>query len=158
MRSLIATAIAAVATATIMNETDFAFIQYIAKHNKNYASMEQYSQRFENFKFMDAEIKRLNSENSTTVHGHNKFSDMSREEYKSMLGYKSAPKDASIPVHDVNSVPNAPASVDWVSAGYVIAIQDQGQCGSCWAFSSTCTVESSYAIGRGKAYLYNLSE
>jgi cathepsin L len=158
MRSLIATAIAAAATATIMNETDFAFIQYIAEHNKSYASMEQYSQRFENFKFMDAEIKKLNSENLTTVHGHNKFSDMSREEYKSMLGYKPAPVDAFIPVHDVNSVPNAPASVDWVSAGYVNAIKDQGQCGSCCAFSSTCTVESSYAIGRGKDYLYQLSE
>ena len=107
--------------------------------------MEEYTSRFENFKFMHAEIKKFNAEGKT-VHAHNKFSDMSRAEYKALLGYKSAPKDLSAPVHDVNSVPNAPASVDWVSAGYVIAIQDQGQCGSCWAFFSTCTVESSYAI------------
>ena len=119
--------------------------------------MEEYTSRFENFKFMHAEIKKFNAEGKT-VHAHNKFSDMSRAEYKALLGYKSAPKDLSAPVHDVNSVPNAPVSVDWVSAGYVYAIQDQGQCGSCWAFSSTCTVESSYAIGRGKSYLYNLSE
>jgi len=39
MRSLIATAIAAVTSAAIMNETDFAFVQYIAKYGKNYATM-----------------------------------------------------------------------------------------------------------------------
>ena len=42
MRSQIATAITAVASATIMNETDFAFVQYIAKYNKNYVDMTEY--------------------------------------------------------------------------------------------------------------------
>ena len=70
------TAIAAIATAKVMNETDFAFIKYIAKHNKNFASMKEYSLCFENFKLIDAEIKKLNSENSTKIHDHNKFFDI----------------------------------------------------------------------------------
>jgi len=123
MRSLIATAIAAVATATIMNETDFAFVQYIAKFNKNYASMAEFNERLANFQFMHTEIKRLNSEGLTTTHGHNKFSDMTREEYRSMLGLKNQPAPKLHgQKHDAVSVTNSPTSVDWVSAGYVIAI------------------------------------
>jgi len=155
MRSLIATAIAAVASAAIMNETDFAFVQYIAKYGKNYATMYEFNDRFANFQAMDAEIKKLNSMGLSSVHAHNKFSDRSRAEMKMMNGYKPAPKDESNPVHKTAS--NAPASVDWVAAGKVYAIQDQAQCGSCWAFSATATVESSYAIATNSIPL-NLSE
>jgi len=76
---------------------------------------------------------------------------------KAMNGYRPAPKDPNTPVHKVTSADNQPASVDWVAAGNVLAIQDQAQCGSCWAFSATATVESSYSIATNTPPL-NLSE
>ncbi|MBM4179889.1 MAG: hypothetical protein FJ211_11275 [Ignavibacteria bacterium] len=91
MRSLIATAVAAVASATFMSEIEFDFIQYIAKYGKNYSSMTEFNERLANFKFMDDEIKRHNSEQTSTTHGHNKFSDYSRSEYEQMLGLKDVP-------------------------------------------------------------------
>ena len=49
-----------------------------------------------------------------------------------------------------------PSSVDWRDKGAVTPIKDQGQCGACWAFSTTATVESANKIKTGE--LLNLSE
>lgn len=47
-------------------------------------------------------------------------------------------------------------SVDWRASGCVNRIKDQGQCGSCWAFSTIGSLESHWCLKTG--YLVSFSE
>jgi len=44
---------------------------------------------------------------------------------------------------------NLPESIDWRELGGVNAIQNQGSCGSCWAFSSVVSMEGAHFVATG---------
>ncbi|EAY00763.1 Clan CA, family C1, cathepsin L-like cysteine peptidase [Trichomonas vaginalis G3] len=82
----------------------------------------------------------------------NRLAHLTPAEYHSLLGFRNNGANNKA----VKSHSKANDCIDWRSKGVVNPIQDQGQCGSCWAFSAIQAQESQYAITSGE--LQKLSE
>jgi len=81
---------------------------------------------------------------------HGRTGSCLREEDKTGLKRQNTKKSLK------SSVASLPASVDWTQKGVVTPVKNQGDCGSCWAFSTTGSLECDYAIKTG--VLTSLSE
>jgi len=146
--------------------TDFdvsnAFLEHVAEYGISYGTQEEYTFRQNIFAANTEEYAKINADkNNTFTVGHNFMSTWTAEEYKKLLGYKG-PKEqtfdgAQSPEPTILSEVGLPDAKDWRSLGAVNAVKNQAQCGSCWAFSATSSMESAQFIQKG-GNLQSLSE
>jgi len=96
-------------------------------------------------------LKEIAEHNSNSKHtykkGLNHFSDLTHEEFRQQMGgcYKlpanyTADKSEGSTFLPPSNV-EIPDEVDWRQQGYVTPVKNQGQCGSCWSFSTTGSLE-----------------
>ena len=140
------------------------FNDFTQRFNKNY-SMEEYDLRYDIFRNNLARIQEHNRGNHSWQMGVNAFTDLTTEEFRMRyLGFNFGRSSGSrttrtiprITDYSLKNVRDLPKEVDWRTKGVVNPVKDQGQCGSCWAFSAISSIESNNAIKTGK--LYSLSE
>jgi len=139
-------------------DAEEAFTSFIKTHNKKYTH-DEFFNRFNTFKTNMEKIRIHNNGEENYTMGSNAFADLTWEEFRSnKLGYKAID---NAHLRSKNAKPitlegPAAASVDWRTKGIVTPVKDQGQCGSCWAFSTTGSTEGAVAQKTGN--LVSLSE
>ena len=136
-----------------ISEEEMMYMKYVTEFGKSYGTRAEFEFRLEEFKKTLAKMTLHNSDEThgSTV-GLNKFADWTEAEYKRLLGYKGEKLSATAETLDTSNLAD---SIDWRAKGAVTAVKDQGQCGSCWAFSTTGAVEGSMFLAYGNLQPYS---
>lgn len=125
------------------------FAKWTMKHGKSYTAVER-KYRLAVFIKNYLEVKQINSSQKSYTVGLNKFADLTDEEAQvKYMGYRPSTEKRNYVEFSTEELAQAPTSVDWRTKGIVAAVKNQGQCGSCWAFSAVAALEGAMAQSSG---------
>jgi len=157
----IALAVASSAAALVETTPDPEWEAYKMTYKKTYSSQADEDERHELFKASKTRVAALNKANAAAgdAFGINWMSDRKEEEKYKKGHVKPEGWTPTAPVRDytANRRADAPKAIDWRYTEAVTAIKNQGQCGSCWAFSATEAVESQLVLSSGSKLRLELS-
>lgn len=120
------------------------FQKFKLEFNREYQDSLEHDMRFRIFKqnlFLIEQLRKF--EKGTGEYGITEFADLTTDEYFLRTGLRVREgEDNRIP-NAVAEIPDIelPKSFDWREKNAVTAVKNQGNCGSCWAFSVTGNVE-----------------
>lgn len=161
----IALMVACSSAASLFDVTlDNFWAEFKTQHDKEYATAAEESSRRsiweKNLKFIRKHNLEADLGHHTYKTGMNKYGDWTNKEFRAFMNGFNKTKTMlpakQRPTFLIPSNLEIPDSVDWRTQGYVTPIKDQGQCGSCWAFSAVAGLEGQHFKKTGK--LVSLSE
>merc|ERR1711970_309774 len=148
MKFLVVLAIALTATQAFDLDTEWEHFKL--KYGRNLLTGQEHDIRKNIFANNLRFIEKHNAEHALGLHtftvGINKFADLTNEEFIQQFTGE-IPKDRYEEAN-VETFPSdhpLPESVDWRDYNVVTEVKNQGQCGSCWAFSTIGTIEGAHA-------------
>ncbi|KAJ8680500.1 hypothetical protein QAD02_016287 [Eretmocerus hayati] len=164
---LFITAVATVSQASPQIFLKSEWLKFKTEHVKTYSSDIEEQLRMnifiENHNMIAEHNSKFEEGLVTYKLGINQFADMLPEEFENdYLGVKFTPEmlrtlsNHSVARFIAPTNLEVPESIDWREQGAVTPVKDQKKCGSCWAFSTTGSVEGLHFIKTGK--LVSLSE
>jgi cathepsin L len=139
-----------------IQEYQNAFVSWMKEHQRVYTN-EEFLYRYEIFKTNMDFVRDWNAQGTSTVVGLNNMADLSNSEYRNIyLGTRIDGTERLANAEPYTQVEPQATDIDWRTKGVVTPIKDQGQCGSCWAFSTTGSIEGATTLKSGK--LVSVSE
>nr|CAB16316.1 cysteine proteinase precursor [Vicia sativa] len=139
--------------------TEKKFKLFMKDYSKKYSTTEEYLLRLGIFAKNMVKAAEHQALDPTAIHGVTQFSDLSEEEFERFYtGFKGGfpSSNAAGGVAPPLDVKGFPENFDWREKGAVTGIKTQGKCGSCWAFTTTGSIEGANFLATGK--LVSLSE
>lgn len=144
----------------VENDLQLKFKNWLTEHGKGYNTDLEYRYRFAVFAENWANIEERNSHGRTHTLAINKFADLTNDEFRSRFlnggNNKQYQYFNTLSNKESSISDNLPNEIDWTQKGAVTPVKNQGQCGSCWAFSTTGSIEGAWFIKTGE--LVSLSE
>lgn len=86
-----------------------------------------------------------------------KFSDRTTDEFRALLGSRPVVADDAAVAPPVAVKGTLPTSIDWTGRS-TTPVKDQGECGSCWAFSATEQIESDFILQKNVTMILGVQE